>query len=644
MKKILTLITLLVTTFILVSAFADSEPPKPNMLIYDRNIQRLNAFIDELSRFNHYLPDNETTAEQAQEQFLLVREKYKQWEYLAAYFDDQYIKREVNGAPLPSILPNAANFETVEPSGLQVIDELVFSDDFEANRYVISKHIMVLIRSLNDYRMFEKAVYDRNVFEAVRLELLRIFTLGLTGFDVPASGNSIPDAITSLKTMHSDLELYKKFFKKIDKDNADKLYNTFEAFIYYLEQHNDFDDLDRLYVLKSFINPLYKTMLELHKSSGVEMRHEVMNASLEPPYNHLSENIFSNDIIDPYKYIRLSPSLNNPQMVELGKMLFFDPVMSNNMKRSCASCHHPDKAFTDGLPKSLALDFDGTVNRNAPTLINCVYSERFFHDMRATSLEGQIDHVLSNRKEFNMSMLDIVDRLKQSEEYKSLFDEAFKKYTGDKIDPATVAYAISAYVSSLRGFNSDFDKYVRGEVNNINESVKHGFNLFMGKAVCGTCHFAPTFNGTVPPLYLDSESEVLGVPEDPYVAKPRLDPDIGRYAGHLKERAEFYKHSFKTPTVRNIAVTAPYMHNGAYKNLDDVVDFYNKGGGIGLGYDVPHQTLPFDSLSLNKNEIKDLVAFMEALTDTTGMTSVPEKLPVFADKPEWNKRKIGGEY
>ncbi len=644
MKKILTLLTLLVTTFILVSAFADSELPKPNMVIYERNIQRLDALIEELNRFNKYLPDNETTAEQAQDQFLYVRDRYKQWEYLAAYLDDEFIKRYVNGAPLPKIVPNAANLEIAQPNGLQTIDELVFSADFEEKRYEIRKLTMDLQKALSDYAMFKKAVYDRQVFEAIRQEMVRMFTLGLTGFDVPASGNSIPDVITALKTMKSDLTLYQAFFNKLDKESSDDLYRTFDAFIYYLEQHNDFDKLDRLYVLKSFINPIYKTMLDLHKKSGIEMRHETMQASMLPPVNHLSGNIFNNDFINHYQYIRLSPSLDNKQMVDLGRMLFFDPIMSKNMKRSCGSCHHPDKAFTDGKPKSLALDFDGTVDRNAPTLINAVYSERFFHDMRATSLEGQIDHVLSNRKEFDMSMLDIVERLKQSEEYTNMFNEAFEKYTGNKIDPATVAFAISAYVSSLRGFNSEFDKYVRGEVSNIDESVRHGFNLFMGKAVCGTCHFAPTFNGTVPPLYMESESEVLGVPDDPYVNNPKLDADIGRFAGRKKEAAEFFKHSFKTPTVRNISVTAPYMHNGTYKSLDDVVDFYNKGGGIGLGYDVPHQTLPFDSLSLSKNEIKDLVAFMEALTDTTGMTAVPEKLPVFADKPEWNKRKIGGEY
>lgn len=643
MKKIFTLSSLLIITCILISAFSNSDKTV-NVEIYERNKQRFQAFADEVERFSKFLPDNETTTDQLQSRFLLVREKYKAWEYLAAYTDADFINRNVNGAPLPKLLPNAANMEIVEPSGMQVLDELLFSGDFEDNRNEIIIKTMELRLVLDQYAIFDKAIYDRTVFDAVRQEMIRLLTLGLTGFDVPASGNSIPDAITVLNTMNSDLKLYKKLFNKVDAQQADKLYNTFDAFIYYLEQHNDFDNLDRLYVLKAFINPIYATMLDLHKKSGVEMDHEVMQASMLPPINHLSENIFANDFLDPYKYTRLSPSLSSPEMIDLGRLLFFDPVMSKNLKRSCASCHHPDKAFTDGQPKSIALDFDGKVDRNAPTLINCVYSERLFHDMRATSLEGQIDHVLSNRKEFDMSMLDIVKRLKQSEEYTDKFNRAFVKYSGEKIDPATVAFAISAYVSSLRGFNSEFDKYVRGETSNVSSSVRNGFNLFMGKGACGTCHFAPVFNGTVPPVYIESESEVLGVPEDPYAKTPKLDPDRGRIEGRLKEPAPFFEFSFKTPTVRNVAATAPYMHNGAYKTLEDVVDFYNNGGGAGIGINIEHQTLPFDSLSLKKQEVKDIVAFMEALTDTTGMTSVPATLPVFASKPEWNTRKVGGEY
>jgi cytochrome c peroxidase len=135
----------------------------------------------------------------------------------------------------------------------------------------------------------------------------------------------------------------------------------------------------------------------------------------------------------------------------------------------------------------------------------------------------------------------------------------------------------------------------------------------MGKAACGTCHFAPTFSGLVPPQFDETEAEVLGVPTQPQ-APHELDPDWGRGGGLLKFQSEIYRHAFKTVTVRNIAHTAPYFHNGAYNTLEEVVDFYNNGGGVGLGLDVPNQTLPADSLHLSDQEQKDLIAFMQALT------------------------------
>jgi cytochrome c peroxidase len=112
----------------------------------------------------------------------------------------------------------------------------------------------------------------------------------------------------------------------------------------------------------------------------------------------------------------------------------------------------------------------------------------------------------------------------------------------------------------------------------------------------------------------------------------------------MKEGAEYYRHSFKTPTVRNIVATAPYMHNGAYHTLESVMDFYNRGGGIGHGLDIPYQTLPPDKLGLKKREIQAIIAFMKALEDNPFSASMPESLPAVESKPELNRRKPGGEF
>jgi cytochrome c peroxidase len=165
----------------------------------------------------------------------------------------------------------------------------------------------------------------------------------------------------------------------------------------------------------------------------------------------------------------------------------------------------------------------------------------------------------------------------------------------------------------------------------------------MGKAACGTCHFAPLFSGTVPPDYTESESEVLGTPLQWPVKKPEADLDPGRAGARLKEDVEIYRYSFKTPSIRNIEITSPYMHNGGMKTLEAVMDFYNKGGGNGIGLNFEHQTLASDKLNLSKQEISQIIAFMKSLTDYRGLLDKPKSLPKFTDST-LNSRTIGGDY
>jgi cytochrome c peroxidase len=160
--------------------------------------------------------------------------------------------------------------------------------------------------------------------------------------------------------------------------------------------------------------------------------------------------------------------------------------------------------------------------------------------------------------------------------------------------------------------NSRFDRNMRGEISDFTDEERLGMNLYMGKALCATCHFIPLTNGTVPPLFPDTEKEVIGVAKT--AANKELDDDLGFYPVY---KEEIHKFMFKTPTIRNAEVTAPYMHNGAYTTLEEVMDFYNKSGGGGLGFEnLDHQTLPFDNLQLTEKEIDALVAFTKTFTDT----------------------------
>ena len=292
----------------------------------------------------------------------------------------------------------------------------------------------------------------------------------------------------------------------------------------------------------------------------------------------------------------------------LGAVLFEDPSLSGNGMRSCRSCHQPEKAFSDGLIKNTNISSRQTLTRDTPTLINAALQPFQFYDLRVRTLEDQSHAVVESAEEMHGSMKLSVQQLWENKKYRLLFSEAFPKPNRTGIDTFEVMNAIGSYIRSLVFLNSPFDDFMRGKPSAMSADAIQGFNLFMGKAKCATCHYLPLFNGSFPPRYMKMETEVIGVPGS--LDKKGIDEDLGRYA---IVKAESLKHSFKIPTLRNISHTAPYMHNGVFSSLEQVVDFYNKGGGAGLGLKLDNQTLPMDSLGLTKNEQQDLIAFMKSL-------------------------------
>ena len=201
----------------------------------------------------------------------------------------------------------------------------------------------------------------------------------------------------------------------------------------------------------------------------------------------------------------------------------------------------------------------------------------------------------------------------------------------------------------LTGLNSRFDQYMRGDRSRLNEAEVNGFNLFLGKAKCATCHYAPLFSAALPPYFEFTDHRSIGVPLKDTMVKYEVDPDTG---ASKPFNNPFFHFSFKIPTVRNVELTAPYMHNGVFKTLEQVIDFYNDAGGIKFIKDMRPgmKGLPFfmilpQKLDLTDKEKADLVLFMKSLTDTSASRNVPQRLPNKSGKYEKHKdRKIGGEY
>ena len=611
---------------------------------FHKGLDQLKVTIDQYQRLAHSITNADADIKNLEQQHLKTREAFKRIEYLLAYLDGESITMFINGAPLPKVEPSVPEVRIVEPKGLQVLDELIFSDHPFESIEAIQKQTDQLVYNFKHVDAYQRGISidHRQIFEAIRQELVRIITLGVTGFDTPGgSQNAIQEAKVAMESIAKATEVYLPKIKMKKPELAVATEQTFKKAIQFLEANPDFDSFDRLSFLKTYINPLYEFTYQCHRSLGIETTEEVN--SIPQPLNYHATNLFSTDFYNLDYYARTD--FSNPNIsaiVALGKTLFFDPILSSNNQGACATCHDPQKAFTDGLPKSRSLLENKSLQRNTPTVLNVVFAEKFFYDVRENMIDRQIKHVVKDQQEFATDFVEIIDKLNQSREYKTLFDEY---YPGIGITPHSISNALAVYIASLNSYNSPFDKYVRNELEEIDESVKRGFNLFMGKAACGTCHFAPNFNGTVPPLYRESESEVLGVPTNKDTLNAVLDPDPGRAMNLVpRDEAPFYMHSFKTTTVRNAALTAPYMHNGVYDSLEEVIDFYNRGGGAGLGLDLEYQTLPDSPLNLSPQEQKDLIAFMEALTDTTHLSSPPLNLPKFENNPELDTRIIGGSY
>lgn len=532
-----------------------------------------------------------------QEKFEELRKTYKKMEWAVEYFLP-HSARFINGPALPEI--EMDEHTEIEAEGLQVLEEMFYPYN-KTNKEEVIRFLNKLINKSNTIKTnFEAITVSKDqVFDALRLEVFRISSLGISGFDTPVSG-------TFLKEMPYSLEGVKQTLQQISteqsKDKALKsIISEINSAIGVLKKNTDKNTFDYVNFIPDHLNKITFLLLEFKKQEKIPDV-EVTTALNKNAPTFFAINAFNPDAFTPGKEYTYSE-----EKAALGKKLFNDKILSNNNTRSCATCHIPEKAFTDGLPKSMSLE-NSELSRNAPSLNYAGFQHGQFWDMRKDDLEGQSSDVISNKEEMHGDLNLILAKINQHKEYQSAFE---KIYHSPKTEVWQLQNVLASYIRSLAGFNSDFDHYMRGNKSAMNESQKRGFNLFVGKAQCAICHFVPLFNGTVPPVFKKTEQEVLGVAVNG--ENKTFDEDPGR--GKFHETVASLQHSFKTPTLRNINKTAPYMHNGGYRTLREVMDFYNKGGGKGIGFTIENQTLSDTPLQLTNQEIEDIIEFMKALDD-----------------------------
>lgn len=536
--------------------------------------------------------------EELQMQFDTLRSIYKSMEWAVAYFMPE-TARFLNGPNLDEI--EMEEHTVLEAEGLQTLEEY-FYPEYDSTQ---QKEILRFLKKLKNKSLAIDTYFEVNTLslpqtvEALRNQLFRITTLGITGFDTPISGHGLSEAIVALNAVGDVFMLIKPQVEHTEQ--IDQILTFIDDANRELGKGIDKDHFDYLSFIDGHLNQLSDALFEFRKLEGIAP------LDVNYPIHPAASNLFSDKAFNPDFFVASDKHKMSGAKVLLGARLFRDNLLSGDQTRSCISCHHADKAFSDGLKVPLSLS-GRPMERNTPSLSYSNYQHGQFWDMRREDLEGQSTDVITNKDEMHGDMIRIAERLNSDRTYRHDFKHI---YQTDSIQGWQLQNALASYIRSLAVFRSSFDQYMKGDKQALTQDEKEGFNLFVGKGKCATCHFIPLFNGTVPPEYSKTESEVLGVADDHTNAKMDTDSGRGRYHSTVAQ----LQHAFKTPTVRNSSKTAPYMHNGGYKTLEQVMDFYNQGGGQQFGFAVENQTLPTDSLHLTAKETAKIIAFIKALED-----------------------------
>ncbi|MFO0922894.1 MAG: cytochrome c peroxidase [Pirellulales bacterium] len=295
---------------------------------------------------------------------------------------------------------------------------------------------------------------------------------------------------------------------------------------------------------------------------------------------------------------------DNPQAaekIELGRQLFFDPRLSIDNSVSCASCHDPKKGWSNNEANAAGVGGQRG-GRNAPTVINSAYARFQFWDGRAGTLEDQALGPIANPIEMNLPIDKMVEKVNAIEGYRAQFQKVF----GSDVTAPNVAKAIAAFERTVLSGDAPYDRFKAGDKTALSEKGQRGMRLFFGKANCSSCHAGPSFT--------DNAFHNIGVGMD------KAEPDQGRFA---ISKIVGDTGAFKTPTLRDIAKTAPYMHDGSHATLEEVVNYYDRGGHAN-----PYLDEELYALRLTPEDKECLVEFLRVgLTSAKYPDSEPPKLP-----------------
>ena len=578
--------------------------------------------------------------EKIKKQLHITRTSLKSMDFWLRYLEPVMYKK-ING-PLP-VEWETEVFEKFEKPYKREGAGLTLAELYLEEQEVKKDSLLQLISaSINASATYSADSITKNLktfstfFLCNRLYLLNLAAIYTTGFECPDTTAVIPELSSMMMSVENIYSTYNQSFATTTlTDNYLALYK--QAIDFVNEQPQQYSNFDHFTFISNYVNPLFSINQQLIRQYKV-----ASSSSIDYSLNKSATSIFSKQLYNGQNgkgiFLRVKDEAALAALNETGKLLFYDPLLSGNNQRSCVSCHHSTEYFTDtSTATSMKYNRVEFLPRNTPSLINANYNHLLMLDGKHITLQNQLKDVITSHDELNCNQEQLLQKILSCPDYKKRF-KFLLQYTPQETEISFdhVLSALTFYYTKFSSYTAPFDDAVNKQAQ-VNKGVKNGFNLFMSKAQCATCHFVPQFNGVKPP-YVSSEFEVLGVPKD--TGYTGLSKDMGRY---LVNPATETSNAFRTGSIRNADHTKPYMHNGIFNSLQQVIDFYDAGGGTGKGLTVPNQTLSSDSLHLSPLEKKDLLLFISSLNEHIQFEDPPLSLPA-STNTKLNKRKVGGNY
>lgn len=397
------------------------------------------------------------------------RLQYKKIEFFTAYFFSSET-RLINAAPVYEV--EEPTLELLEPMGLQQIEALLFGEGYlrQKPELILQTELLQNTSSQLTTLLYQFQCTDAQVLESLRIDLIRVITLSISGYDAPELKTGIREAAVALNAMQ---EILAPYFRKKNSASYEALGKLLNLTLGYLHRHPDFDSFDRMTFLRTYALPLQTALATAIRSWGLELQ-------TVHTLNYGAKNLFAKDAI---RFGNTGvPSSTEKSKRLLGETLFSETALSGNGDRSCASCHQPARFFNDNLTKSAAISPDSTLRRNTPTLLYSFAQHSQFWEGRAESLEAQIVQVIFNPLELNGNSTRISEDVLKSKNYERLLSDAFPDVAGQDFTVNEIAESLAAYLTTLQPFNSPFDQYITGESGRPDRSADQWFQCLYGES------------------------------------------------------------------------------------------------------------------------------------------------------------------